>query len=279
VTGGVNAAQRAQWNSEEGEHWVTAAARFDEMLDPFTPALLDAAAPGPGETVLDVGCGTGSTTIAAAERARHATGLDISAPMVEGARARAARAGVTNADFAVADAQVDPLPSRVDVVISRFGVMFFEDAVAAFANIRRAHSPGGRLVFECWQTLLANAWTMVPALAVAEHVPPSGPPDANAPGPFSFGDPDRVRSVLADAGYGTVAVVPLTTTLLLGGRGSTADAVTFLRHTGAGRRMLAGADDATRDRALAALHDALDPHHDGEGVRLDAATWIVTATP
>jgi len=179
----------------------------------------------------------------------------------------------------VRDAQVDDLPSDVDLAISRFGVMFFEDPVAAFVNLRGALAPDGRLVFVCWQGLAANPWTAVPALAVAEHVPPAAPPVPGAPGPFAFGDPDRVRSVLIDAGFRDVDLAPFTTTLLLGGRGTTDDAVTFLRNAGAGRRMLAGATDEARDRALAALHDALAPHHDGEGVRLGAATWTVTARP
>jgi SAM-dependent methyltransferase len=279
VTDGVNAEQREHWNTAEGEHWVNAEARFDEMLDPFTTVLLDAAAPGPDDAVLDVGCGTGGTTVAAAARAGRVTGVDISAPMIEAARRRAERAGVTNVDFAVRDVQVDDLPAGVDRVVSRFGVMFFDDPVAAFANIRGALAPDGRLVFVCWQGLAANPWTAVPALAVAEHVPPAAAPVPGAPGPFAFGDPDRVRSVLTDAGFGDVDVAPFTTTLLLGGRGTTDDAVTFLRNAGAGRRMLAGAGDDERDRALAALHDALAPHHDGEGVRLGAATWTVTARP
>src|SRR3954470_23783743 len=174
----ANAEQREYWNSDEGAIWVTDETRYDEMLAPFAAALLDAAVPTPDATVLDVGCGTGATTIAAARLASGGvtTGIDISGPMIEGARRRAAREGVPNVAFEVCDAQAEPIPTRPDLLVSRFGVMFFDDPVVAFTNLRGAIAPGGRMAFVCWQPLFVNEWMTVPALAVAEHVPLPEPP-------------------------------------------------------------------------------------------------------
>jgi SAM-dependent methyltransferase len=275
----ANAEQREYWNSDEGAIWVREQDRYDEMLAPFTPALLDAAPPGTSDSVLDVGCGSGATTIAAARLAGdgRATGNDISEAMIGAARRRAEREGVTNATFAVRDAQTDALDAGVDLVMSRFGVMFFDDPAAAFTNLRRALTPGGRIAFVCWQPLFVNEWMTVPALAVAEHVPLPEPPAPGTPGPFSLGDPDLVRTVLGTAGFGDVSIEPFETSLLLGGVGSVEDAVTFLRSTGMGRTLLSAAPTDVVDRALGGVRDALAPHHDGDGVRLASATWIVSA--
>jgi SAM-dependent methyltransferase len=275
----ANAQQREYWNSDEGATWVTDEARYDEMLAPFAAALLDAASPEPDATILDVGCGTGATTLAAAHRAAGgvSTGIDISRPMIEGARRRVEREGVTNAAFEVCDAQVDPIPTRPDLLLSRFGVMFFEDPVAAFTNLHGSMAPGGRLAFVCWQPLFVNEWMTVPALAVAEHVPLPEAPAAGTPGPFSFGDADLVRGVLDAAGFRDVSVEPFEASLLLGGRGSVDAAVAFLRNTGMGRTLLSQAPPAIADAALAGVRTALAPHHDGDGVRLNSSTWIVTA--
>ena len=276
----ANADQREYWNSDEGAIWVRDEARYDEMLAPFATALLDAASPAHDAAILDVGCGTGATTLAAARLASAGTttGIDISQPMVNGARRRAEREGVTNVVFEVCDAQAEPIPATPNLVVSRFGVMFFEDPVAAFTNLHGAIAPGGRVAFVCWQPLLVNEWMTVPALAVAEHVPLPDPPPPGTPGPFSFGDADLVRGVLTGAGFADVAVVPFQASLLLGGVGSVEDAVSFLRNTGMGRNLLGAAPAAVVDAALAGVRDALAPHHDGEGVRLNAATWIVTAS-
>ena len=274
----ANADQREYWNREGGSVWVEDQARFDEMLAPFATAVLDAAGLGADTTVIDLGCGTGALTLAAAARAGHATGLDISVPMIDAARRRAEREGVTNARFDVCDAQADPLPSA-DVAVSRFGVMFFEDPIAAFANVRRAIAPSGRLVFVCWQGLLVNEWMTLPTFTAAEHVPLPDPPAPGTPGPFSLGDEDHLRAVLDGAGFADVAITPFTTTLLLGGTGSVEDAVPFLERTGMGRTMLSEASPEALTRVREGLATALAPHHDGTGVRLGAATWIVTCTP
>jgi SAM-dependent methyltransferase len=278
VTDTPNAEQITYWNTGEAEHWVDAQDRYDEMLAPFTDALLDVAAILPTDRILDVGCGTGATTCAAAAIAADGTaqGLDISQPMVDAARRRAAAGHVTNVSFTVADAQTEPFSADHDVILSRFGVMFFDDAVAAFSNLRSALAPGGRVAFVCWQPMLTNEWMTVPALAAFAHVAPPTPPADDAPGPFSFGDPDRVRSVLTDAGFEGAAVEAFETRILLGGRGTVDDAVTFLGSTGMSRILLADQPPETVAAAMDSIRTALAPHAGPDGVRLGAAAWIVT---
>jgi SAM-dependent methyltransferase len=277
----ANTAQAEHWNTGDGvAHWITNQARYDRMHAPFTALILDAADLRPGGTVLDVGCGCGGTTLAAARLVApgQAVGLDLSGPMLARARADAAAAGLANAVFQQGDAQVHELePGTFGTVISRFGVMFFADPVAAFANIRSAARPGGRLAFACWQPMAANQWMLVPGAALAEHLPLPGPGPADGPGMFAFADPDRLRPILAAAGWRDVEIASEHASILVGGGGSVEDAVEFLRTATMGRTMLAGADAATADRALASLRAALTPYADAEGVHLDAAVWLVRA--
>lgn len=278
----ANTEQAEHWNSgEDLVYWVDNQARVDRMLEPFAEMILRAAALTPGAQVLDVGCGCGTTTLAAARLAApgQAVGLDLSGPMLARATAGAAAAGLANATFLQGDAQVHPLePGRFDTVISRFGTMFFADPVAAFANIRAATRPAGRLVFVCWQPLAANQWLLVPGAAFAEHVPPPAAPEEPGykPGMFALADPDRLREILAAAGWRDVEITPEHTQILMGG-GSIDDAVRFLRSGSMGRTMLAGADAGTVDRAVASLRAALAKHADAEGVHLGAAVWLVQA--
>lgn len=277
----ANTAQAEQWNSGEGvAHWISNQARYDRMHAPFTAMILEAAALRPGRHVLDVGCGCGGTTLAAARLIAPgpAVGLDLSAPMLVRARSGAEAAGLGNVAFQQGDAQVYPFgPARFDTVISRFGTMFFADPVAAFANIRSATRPGGRLVFVCWQPRAANQWLLVPGAALAQHVPPADFGSGDGPGMFAFADPDRPRQILARAGWRDVEITSEHASILVGGGGSVEDAVRFLRTASMGRTMLAGADADTADRALASLRAALARHADADGVRLDAAVWLVQA--
>ena len=277
----ANTAQAEHWNTGDGvAHWITNQARYDRMHAPFTALILDAADLQAGGNVLDVGCGCGGTTLAAARLVApgQATGLDRSGPMLARARSDAEAAGLSDAVFQQGDAQVHELePGTFGTVISRFGVMFFADPVAAFANIRSATRPGGRLVFACWQPMAANQWMLVPGAALAEHLPPPDPVPAGGPGMFAFADPDRLRPILAAAGWRDVEITSEHASILVGGGGSVADAVEFLRTATMGRTMLAGADAATADRALASLRAALTPYADADGVHLDAAVWLVQA--
>jgi SAM-dependent methyltransferase len=278
----ANTDQAERWNSgEDVAHWIDNQARYDRMNEPFTAMILEAAALRPGSHVLDVGCGCGGTTLAAARLIApgQAVGIDLSAPMLARARAGAEAAGHGNVVFQQGDAQVHPLaPTRFDAVISRFGVMFFADPVAAFANIRSATRPAGRLVFVCWQPLAANQWLLVPGAALAEHVPPpAGLGSGDGPGMFGFADPDRVRSVLTAAGWRDIEITSEHVSILVGGGGSVEDAVAFLRTGSMSRMMLAGADAGTVERAVASVRAALAPHADAEGVHLGAAVWLVQA--
>ncbi len=277
----ANSAQAAHWNSTAGAgHWITHQARHDRMLEPFLTMILGAAAIRSGDRVLDVGCGCGATTRAAASLAAPAevAGVDLSAAMLARASDDARSARLLNASFIEGDAQVHPFePATFDVVISRFGLMFFADPVAAFTNLRRATKGGGRIAFVCWQPMTANPWLLVPGAALAEHVPLPEPGSPDAPGMFALANPDRARAILADAGWREISVAPARASILVGGGGTVEEAVEFLRGGSMARSMLASADPETERRAVASVRLALLPYADSDGVHLDAAVWLVRA--
>jgi SAM-dependent methyltransferase len=274
----ANEEQREYWNRAESSHWVEKQPRYDEMLGPFGDAVLERVAIESTDQVLDIGCGNGATTRDAARAAPsgRALGLDLSRAMVERARALARSEGVTNVEFAVDDAQTRSFEPTFDCAISRFGVMFFDDPVGAFANVRTALREGGRVTFAVWQELTANEWLAVPAAALLEHVtiPDLGEP---GPGPFALADADHVRSILGAAGYSDVAIDPYVTKMLVGGRGTLDDSVAFLRNTGIARAILDEAPPDVEARALDAVRAVLAPHMTDEGLRLTGSAWLVSA--
>lgn len=275
----ANQDQVEHWNdSETTGDWVRHQERYDRMLEPFAQLILSAAALSPGERVLDVGCGCGTTTLAAARAVAPGAvaGVDLSAAMLARARENAARAGLVNASFEQADAQVHQFAASYDVVISRFGVMFFADPVAAFANLLAATRPGGRLAFACWKPLADNEWLLVALAALTGHVPMPDPGEPDAPGMFSLSSTDRMRRVLSDAGWRDVRAASECRPVLVGG-GTLDEAVSYLSRRSIVRRMLAEVDQATRDRAIGSLRDALARRSDGDQVRLAASVWLVTA--
>jgi SAM-dependent methyltransferase len=206
-------------------------------------------------------------------------GIDISGPMLSRARERAAQAGVSNAEFLQADAQTAALErARFDLIFSRFGVMFFADPAAAFGNLRRALVPAGRLAFVCWQPLARNPWMAVPLAAAAAHLPMPAPPPAGAPGPFAFGDPERVARILAQAGFADVSLESVETTLRVGGDAGLEGAVQFLlKGVGPTSALLAEASGELREKVSGAVRTALEPYLTPRGVELGAAIWIATA--
>jgi len=277
-----NAEQIKYWNEVSGTKWVALQPVIDEQIRPLGRLAMDRAALRPGECVLDVGCGCGDTTIELARRVAPdgiATGVDISAPMLERARATAEAQRVP-ARFELADAQTHAFaPASADVVFSRFGIMFFADPPAAFANLRRALTPKGRLAFVCWQALPDNAWMAVPMLAALQHLQPPPMPGPEAPGPFSFADPARVRRILAGAGFKSVQLEDVRETLTVGGGAGPADTAEFMLQMGPAAAALREANDPDlKSRVAAAIREAIAPYATSQGVRMSSASWIVTAT-
>jgi SAM-dependent methyltransferase len=278
---GPNAEQIRYWNEQAGPKWVAQQARLDAHIGALGERAMDRAEIVPGEAILDVGCGCGATTIELARRTGdtgNVLGVDISAPMLELARQRTAQAGLRNLRFELADAQTHQFSSvGRDLVYSRFGVMFFADPVAAFANLRRALEPGGRLAFVCWQAMAVNPWMAVPLGAALQHLTLATPPPPGAPGPFSFADRDRVAGILSDAGFADVVIEPLEEEVTIGGTTDLDEAVAFLLTLGPASAALADAGADVRERVVAAVRDAVAPYHGPSGVRLPAAAWIVRA--
>jgi SAM-dependent methyltransferase len=275
-----NAGQRAAWNGTRGEHWTAFADTYDAQLATYVVPLLDAAEIEPTSSVLDLGCGCGATTLAAARQAADGTavGVDLSAPMIDMARTRAEAQEVPNARFVVADVQTERLADGVDTAISRFGVMFFDDPVAAFTNVARSLEPAGRLAFTSWRSIEHNDWLLVPRDALRSVVPVVDEPPPGAPGPVAFGDPDRVRDILGRAGFDAVELEEIAGPVLVGGGLSARECAQFLRGTSLIESALADVDDDTERRALDAIGDALAEHETADGVRLGASAWVVRAT-
>lgn len=267
--------QAALWNGPGGQGWVRMQAVMDRLLAPFEDVLVDEAARVAPRRVLDVGCGAGATTFAIARRLGEGatcTGLDISEPLLTAATARAVGAAL-DVSFVLADAQRHRFePTTVDLLVSRFGVMFFDDPVAAFTNLRSAMAPDGSLCFVAWRGIDDNPFMVAAALAAAPYVdlPPFDPA---APGQFAFADRARVERILDTAGWGGVDVASLDVTCSM----PEADLVPYLTNLGPLGRALAGADDATRAEAIAAVRAAFDPFVAGDEVRFTAGCWLVRA--
>jgi len=276
---GPNASQIESWDGPGGQHWVAEAERYDRMTRSFGERIIEAAAPGPGEQVLDVGCGNGAVALAVSALVApggSVMGLDVSGPMLAYARRRAEQARIASVSFRQGDAQVYPLPrAGFDAVVSRFGVMFFDDPVAAFANIGRALRPGGRIAFTCWRDLIVNDWLMVPAGAALQYVPMPDLGQPGAPGPFSLADPERVHQVLRDAAFAQIALEEITRPMPMGS--SADDVLAFMRGTEMAHVLMTGVDSGTAERAWAAVKAALQAHAEPAGITLAGTAWLVTA--
>ena len=277
VVDALNTEQFRAWNGDDGQDWLVHADRYDTASGRYDPRLLAGGRITAADRVLDVGCGAGVSTRAAARIAvdGHATGVDLSGRLLEEARRRSEAAGLTNTTFVQGDAQVHPFePGAFDVVISRFGVMFFGDPVAAFTNIGRAVRPGGRLALLAWQGLARNEWlrTVLETLAAGRALP--GPPPG-VPGPFGLADPDDVRRILAAAGFADVDLADERQPVNFGSDAD--DAYAFVSSLGVTRALLAGLDEHSRAAALEALRDRLADHAGPDGVLLGAAAWLITA--
>ena len=275
----LNADQIAYWNGPAGQHWTDRQPMQDILLAPVSQVLLDRADARRGERILDVGCGCGATAIALAERVApdgFVAGIDVSAPML--ARAREIAPQGLPVDFLLADATVHPFdPASFDLLVSRFGVMFFADPVAAFANLRRALRPTGRVAFACWREPRDNPWMMTPLQAVYEHVPKLPRPGPDDPGPFAFAAPDRVQRILAAAGFAGIAMEPHDLAFDIAiGRGLDA-AVEGALEIGPASRALEGHPPEVWAAARQSIRDTLAPLVRGENVALAGGIWMVTA--
>lgn len=266
-----NSEQFQAWNGYEGRHWSDHADRWNAVNGGFNATLLAAAAVGRRDRVLDLGCGTGQTSRLAARAASSGTvlGLDLSGPMLERAMELAAREGLGNVEFRQADVQVEQWPAGgFDVAMSRFGVMFFEDPDAAFANVARALRPGGRIAFVCMADPALTDWVQLFA-TMGEFAPPA-PGDGSGPGMFSLADPGHVRGLLGGAGFEQVAVEPVEAAGVWGRDAQ--DAASFLLSTGPARHLLGGAVEEARGP----LTERLRAYEGGAGVELRTSAWLVT---
>lgn len=281
-----NAYRVEAWDGPTGERWVTHRDWLDAMVGPFGDAALAAADPARGESAIDVGCGGGATSIAlgrAVGREGRVLGIDISAALVAAAlaAARARPAEGLPVAFERGDAATAALPrGAFDILYSRFGVMFFEDPVAAFAHLRAALKPGGRLAFACWRTAAENPWVRLPLDAIRDFLPVA-PPPPDAPGPFAFGSEARVGAILSAAGFADIGLRRFDHSILFGrgaDRESALDhAVAMAFDVGPLSRVLAEQSPALRERAAIAVRAAFAGQVRAEGVVIDGAAWIVTA--
>jgi SAM-dependent methyltransferase len=273
-----NADQFEMWNGRVGQKWSRLQDKTDLMLNNITDALMPFAGAQPGEHVLDIGCGCGTTTFRlqmAVSPNGSVAGVDISAPMLDVARARSQ---AMNADIAFIeeDASVYDFQPVFDLVFSRFGVMFFDDPVAAFGNIRTALSPKGRLAFVCWRAFKENDWAFVPYVAAQPFLPQQPKTDPHAPGPFAFADGDRLKDILAKAGFANIRIEMLDTTASLGK--TAAEAARESLNVGPVSRAANDLPDEERAKARDAIEKAFSKHVTDAGLALKAACWLVGAT-
>lgn len=281
VTHDSGGEQTALWNGPAGRAWVDTQELLDRVLKPFEDVLIEAVfarsgSPANVTAILDVGCGTGSTTIAMARRLGqrgHATGIDISAPMIDAARARVERER-TPVDFIRADAQVHAFEqARFDTIVSRFGVMFFDDPIAAFSNLRRAAMDDARLRFVAWRSAAENPFMTTAERAAGPFLPNLPPRRPDAPGQFAFADGARVRSILAESGWRHIDIQPIDVDCAL----PETELLRYVTRLGPVGLILQEADDRTRARVVEAIRPAFDRYVRGDDVRFTAACWMVGA--
>ncbi|HEY0624727.1 class I SAM-dependent methyltransferase [Sphingomonas sp.] len=263
------------WNGPAGQAWLKMESALDALFKPFAALLVDAVRWHAPRHVLDIGCGTGATTLAIARALApegRCTGADLSQALIDRARAHAAAEGV-DASFRSGDASRLDGAGPFDMAVSRFGVMFFEDPGAAFARIRAAMTPGAPLAALAWRSPEDNPFMTCAERAAAPLLPPIPPAAPGAPGQFGFADPEHVRRILAGSGWRDVAITPINTECAMP-HAALEPYVSSLGRVGA---VLREVDDATRARIVAAVLPAFAPFVDGDTVRFTAACWMIEA--
>ncbi len=268
--------QAALWNGSAGQAWVESQELIDTMFKRLEDLLVEAVPARPGAGVLDVGCGTGSTTLAAARRLppeSHCVGIDISGPMLAAARTRAEREGAP-VTFLQADAQTQAFePASFDLIMSRFGVMFFDDFVQAFTNLRRAARSGGALRFAAWRSPSDNPFMTTAERAAAPLLPNLPPRRPDAPGQFAFAERSRVQRILEESGWSQIEIRPCDVACTLPEPALRA----YLTRFGPLGQVLQELDERTRGTVIETVRAAFEPYVHGEEVRFTAACWLVDA--
>jgi SAM-dependent methyltransferase len=302
MTGGVekgqgnNDVQIEYWNGRVGDLWARNQERLDRAFAALTDIFIDKMAPLNGAKILDTGCGCGDLALALAARigpAGHVAGIDVSKPMIERARARAETWGKAAHDRATttwteADAATHAFAAEYDLIVSRFGVMFFSEPAAAFRNLRRALKPGGRCAFLCWGPLDINAWVTVPLGTLRDLFAPQPPADPHAPGPFALSDPKRMETILREAGASKIEATLIKAPVLLGRADDKTgpalkeravdDALELILRTGPVSALLREVDEATKVEARRRVASALLPFAVEGDVKLEGACWLYTCS-
>ena len=276
-----NAAQIEFWNSAATRAWADQYARMDRAVAALTKELLDLAAPQPGERVLDIGCGPGTTVLELARRVGpggHVLGADVSKPSVARAHERIATAGLRHAEAIVADASVHPFaPDSFELAFSRFGIMFFSDPVAAFENVRRAMKPGGRLALAVFRAASETLWPNAPLEAVRHLLPPIPTPGPEGARPFLMGRSSARASDLGRRRVSEVSLTPLDPEIQLAGPKGEAEAADFVMAMGPLVRVLPSLSAAERESVRATLEVYFRGHAASQGIVLPAEIWVVRA--
>lgn len=272
-----NSAQAALWNDAAGRTWAELQRMLDDMLRPFEALLTEQALATGGRDVLDIGCGAGATTLAIAQAldgGARCVGVDISGPLIAAAQARAAAAGVRHVTFIKSDAQGYPFEGRsFDTIVSRFGVMFFDDPVAAFRNLRRAARHGATLAFAAWRSAAENDFMTAAERAVAPLLPSLPERSPDAPGQFAFARREGIEQILAASGWRDISITPIDAACAL----PAADMLTYATRMGPLGLIFEELDRPLQERITAALRAAFEPYVQGDTVRFTAACWMVSA--
>ena len=277
----ANKEQHEYWNGEAGERWAAEDATMAKLLDPIARDLIAHLQPEPGSSALDIGCGGGSQSVLLAEHIGadgRVLGVDISAPMLEIARGRKQPAGAAPLTFLQADAATyDFDAATIDLLFSRFGVMFFDDPQAAFSNLRRALKTNGRLGFCCWQAMRDNQWTSLPVQAALRHIPAPDAADPHAPGPFAFADAQRLESILSASGFGDISITPHPVAMTFGSGNDLRTTVTELMVIGPVARLLADQPPEMKARIIDDAAELMAPFYSDGSLSLGGAVWFVKA--